>query len=136
MKPFAEFAIGESADLSKTVTEQDVVQFADISLDRNPVHLDQAYAEASFFKQRIAHGMLGAALISAVLGTKCPGPGSIYLSQDLKFRAPVYLGETITATVEILEKNEAKKILILKTVVDKADGTRVIEGQAAIKLFA
>lgn len=134
-KPFSAFAIGESGQVSKTVTESVIAAFADVSEDRNPVHLDAEYAAQSFFKQRIAHGMLGAGLISAALANHCPGPGTIYLGQELKFKAPVYIGETITATVTITEKNDDKKIMKLSTIVTKADGTVVIDGVATVKLF-
>lgn len=90
--------IGDSASLTKTFSDADVRAFAEISGDKNPVHLDEAYAAGTRFKQRIVHGMLTAGLISAVLGTQLPGPGSVYLRQSIDFRTPVLIGDTITAT--------------------------------------
>jgi 3-hydroxybutyryl-CoA dehydratase len=133
---YANLKIGQTAELSKKVTDEMVRAFAEISEDRNPAHLDDEYAKASFFKQRIAHGMLGAGLISAVMAMKLPGPGAIYLSQNLKFKAPVYIGDTMTAKAEVVELNDSKKIVTLNTTVVKQDGTVVIEGQAMIKLFS
>ena len=126
-----DITVGQSASLSKEVTEKDVEMFAEVSMDTNPVHLDQAYAETTMFKTRIAHGMLGASLLSAVLGTQLPGMGTIYLGQTLKFKAPVKLGDTITATATVREMNAAKKRLVLDTVVKVGD-TVVIEGEASV----
>lgn len=133
---YANLKIGQTAELSKKVTDEMIRAFAEISEDRNPAHLDDEYAKASFFKQRIAHGMLGAGLISAVMAMKLPGPGAIYLSQNLKFKAPVYIGDTMTAKAEVVDLNDSKKIVTLNTTVSKQDGTVVIEGQAMIKLFS
>ncbi len=132
---FATLKIGQTAELSKTITDEMIRSFAELSEDRNPAHLDDAYAKESFFKQRIAHGMIGAGMISAVMAMKLPGPGAIYLSQTLKFKAPVYINETITAKAEVVELNESKKIVTLNTTIVKQDGTVVVEGQALIKLF-
>ena len=98
-RTFDEIAIGESASLSRTLSKDDIALFAVMSGDVNPAHLDQPYAEHSMFHHIIAHGMWGGALISAVLGTRLPGPGTIYLGQDLRFRKPVGLGDTVTVTV-------------------------------------
>src|SRR5690242_3673073 len=95
---FENLAIGQAASLSKTITEADILLFSAVSMDTNPVHLDAEIAKASMFGERIAHGMLSAGLISAVLGTRLPGPGTIYLGQSLRFRAPVRIGATVTAT--------------------------------------
>ncbi|MDX2061638.1 MAG: MaoC family dehydratase, partial [Bacteroidia bacterium] len=103
---------------------------------RNPVHLDEAYASQSFFKQRIAHGMIGASLVSAVLGNQLPGEGSIYLGSELRFKAPVYIDETVTAQVTVKELKEDKKIVLLDAVVLKEDGSVAVEGSASIKLFS
>lgn len=126
-----DITVGQSASLTKEVTAKDVELFADLSMDTNPVHLDQAYAETTMFKTRIAHGMLGASLLSAVLGTQLPGMGTIYLGQTLKFRAPVKLGETITATATVREMTPEKKRVILDTVVKVGD-TVVIDGEATV----
>jgi 3-hydroxybutyryl-CoA dehydratase len=96
-------AIGDSASTDKTITEADILMFAAVSTDTNPVHISAKAGAASIFKERIAHGMLSAGLISAVLGTKMPGPGTIYISQSLRFRAPVKIGDTVTATVEVID---------------------------------
>ena len=103
-RTFDEIAINESASLTRTLTADDIALFAVMSGDVNPAHLDQAYAQASMFHRIIAHGMWGGALVSAVLGTKLPGPGTIYLGQDLKFRKPVGVGDTVTVTVTAKEK--------------------------------
>jgi len=126
--------IGDTASLSKTFTDDDVQQFAAISGDRNPVHLDAEYAAQTPFKKRIAHGMLTAGLISAVLGTKLPGEGSIYISQSLNFRAPVYLNDTITARVEVIKIHERKPIVTFKTVCTNQDDLVVLEGEAVLLL--
>ena len=132
MKTYEEIKTGDKEFVKKVVTEADVVDFARISTDNNPVHLDEEYAQSTPFKSRIAHGMFSAALISAVLGTKLPGYGTIYLSQDLKFRAPVYLGDELTAYAEVVEKIDAKKRLRLKTWVENQKGNVVTEGEATV----
>ena len=111
-RTFDEIAIGDSASLSHRLTEQDIELFALVSGDVNPAHLDPAYAETGLFHKIIGHGMWSGSLISAVLGTRLPGPGTIYLSQDLRFRAPVGLGDTITATVTAREKKPEKKRVV------------------------
>ncbi len=124
------FLEGQQASITRVVTAADVEAFAGISGDTNPVHLDQDFAEKSRFKKRIAHGILSAGYISAVLGSKLPGPGTIYLSQNLAFKAPVYLGDTVTATVTVLNYRPDKHILTLRTECINQDGTVVLEGQA------
>ena len=119
---------GMSACTSKTVTEADIILFAGISTDVNPAHLDEEYAKGTMFGGRIAHGMLSAGFISAVLANKLPGPGTIYLSQTLKFKAPVRPGDTVTATVTVREVNVAKNRVVLDTVCTVA-GKVVIEGE-------
>ncbi len=130
--PYAEISIGDKASISKTITESDVYGFAEISMDFNPIHVDQEYAKTTQFKQRVAHGILSAGLVSAVIGTALPGKNTIYLGQTLKFTAPVFIGDTLTARVEVTEKIEAKNILKLKTEVLKQDGTVVVEGEATV----
>ena len=130
---YADIQVGEKASVSKTVTDEVVRRFAEVTEDFNPVHVDDEFAAKSLFKERIAHGMLGAGLISAVLGTRLPGPNTIYLGQELKFLAPVKLGDTITAEVEVLEKIDKPKMLKLKTVVRNQAGTVVIDGLATVK---
>lgn len=128
----AELKLGSSASLEKVLTDADIVAFAGLSGDVNPLHLSDAYAAQTRFGARIAHGMLAAGLVSAVLGTKLPGPGTIYLSQTLQFRAPVFVGERVKATVTVVDKREDKPIYTLSTVCSKDDGTVVLEGEAVI----
>src|SRR3546814_8475946 len=104
-----DLSVGMSASFEKTVTEADIVTFADLSGDTNPVHMDEAFAAATPFKGRIAHGMLGASLISTVFGTRLPGPGCIYMSQDLRFKAPVRIGGTVAARVTVAAIDTAKR---------------------------
>lgn len=125
--------VGEKESVTKTITDYDINMFAVITGDENPVHLDENFAKKSIFKKRIAHGMLTSSLISSVLGTKLPGANTIYLSQSLKFLAPCYIGDTLTATVEIIEKKESKKILILDTVVTNQFNVEIVKGQAIVK---
>ncbi|WP_296112181.1 MaoC family dehydratase [uncultured Anaerococcus sp.] len=127
-----ELEIGQSASFTKTVSEADVYNYAGVSGDFNPAHINESYAKKTFFKTRIAHGMIGAGFISNVLGTKLPGPGTIYLGQDLKFTKPVYFGDTITATCEVEEIEQEKNRLILKTTCKNQDGDIVIEGRAKV----
>ena len=111
-----DLAVGMTASFAKTVTEADIVLFAGISGDTNPVHLNQEYASGTMFQGRIAHGMLSASFISAVLGTKLPGPGCIYISQTLKFKAPVRSGDTVTARATITEIVPEKRRVMMRTV--------------------
>lgn len=126
-----EIKIGDSGSFTKTITETDVYNYAGVSGDFNPAHINQAEAEKSMFKARIAHGMLSASLISTVFGTIFPGPGTIYVSQNLNFKAPVFFGDTITATCEATEKvNE--KMMKFKTTCTNQDGKVVIDGEAIL----
>ena len=120
--------VGVSASRSKTVTAEDIQQFADVVDDHNPVHLDDAFAETTPFKKRIAHGMLGASVISSALANDLPGPGTIYLGQTLKFKAPVFIDDTITVTVTCTNFREAKRLATFETIVVNQDGKIVIEG--------
>lgn len=129
---FNEFKIGMKDSVSKTVTEADVIMYAGITLDTNPAHLNEEHAKNTIFKKRIAHGMLTAGFVSAVLGTKLPGEGSIYLGQELKFTAPVYMGDTITAEAEIIELIPEKNRVILRTTCTNQDGKIVLDGKAKI----
>lgn len=124
--------IGASASLTKTFSDEDVRSFAEISGDKNPVHLDEEYAASTQFKGRLVHGILTAGLISAVLGLELPGPGSIYLSQSINFRAPVFIGDTITATATVLKIRESKNIVTLETVCKNQDDVIVLKGEAVI----
>ncbi len=121
-----------AAELAKTYDEWDIYTFAALSGDLNPAHIDQAFAERGVFGGKIAHGMLTASLISAVLGMRLPGPGSIYLSQDLKFLRPVRIGDTITARVEVAELTREKNRVTLRTTCTNQNGERVLEGTALV----
>jgi 3-hydroxybutyryl-CoA dehydratase len=125
------FKVGDKASLSKLVTDADVQQFAAVTGDVNPAHTDEAWAKNTKFGTRIAHGILSAGYISAVLGTKLPGPGTIYLSQTLKFTAPVKFGATVTASVEVVEVVDGKKLRLKTTCTDQT-GTVVLEGEALV----
>ncbi|NEZ46250.1 MaoC family dehydratase [Clostridium niameyense] len=129
-----EIKVGMKAEKSKRVTEEDVTLFAEVTGDKNPAHVDEEYAKGTMFKTRIAHGMLGSGLISAVLGMELPGPGTIYLGQELKFVNPIKFDDVISAKIivrEILDKKKFK-IAIMDTVVVNQDGQTVIEGTAKV----
>lgn len=126
------FQPGDKASRSLHVTDEVIRLFAEITGDHNPVHLDDAYAASTRFGRRIAHGMIAAGLISAALANELPGPGSVYLSQTLKFKAPVYPGDTVTASVEVVSVRPDKPILTLSTTCTNQDGTIVLEGEAVI----
>jgi 3-hydroxybutyryl-CoA dehydratase len=128
---FEDLRIGQSASIGKTISEADIVMYAAVSMDTNPVHLNAEVAAQTQFKERIAHGMLSAGLISAVLGTKLPGPGSIYLGQTLRFRRPVRIGDTVTATCEVTALDPERKQATLKTTCT-VGGKVVIEGEAVV----
>jgi 3-hydroxybutyryl-CoA dehydratase len=123
--------VGMSAQFMKTLTERDIFLFASACGDRNPVHLDEEYAKRTPFGGRIAHGMLSAAVISAALAGRLPGPGSIYISQNLSFRRPVKLGETVCATVTIKEVLTSQRRAVLETVCE-VNGKVVVEGDAVV----
>ncbi|MED5545388.1 MAG: bifunctional enoyl-CoA hydratase/phosphate acetyltransferase [Pseudomonadota bacterium] len=131
-RTFDEIAVGDSASVVRTLTQRDIHLFALVSGDVNPAHVDIDYAEHDMFHKVIAHGMWGAGLISAVLGTELPGPGTIYLGQSLRFTAPVALGDTITATVTVSERREDKKRLKLDCTCTNQEGTTVITGEASV----
>ena len=131
-KSIEEMEMGEKASFTKTITETDVVNYAGVTGDFNPAHINEEYANDTMFEGRIAHGMLGAGLISTVLGTKLPGPGAIYVKQELEFRAPVKLSDTITAEVEVIEKNEEKNRVVMKTICTNQKDKAVIKGQATL----
>ncbi|WP_019120216.1 MaoC family dehydratase [Brevibacillus massiliensis] len=128
----ANFSVGQTASFSKTITEADVVQFAGLSGDFNPIHIDAEYAKATRFGQRIAHGLLTTSLLSGLLGTHLPGRGSVYLGQTLRFVKPVFIGDTITASAEVASFDEEKRIMTLQTACRKQDGTLVLEGEAVM----
>jgi 3-hydroxybutyryl-CoA dehydratase len=130
MESRAEFFIGQSASLTRTVTAEEVETFARATGDTNPVHLDEAYAATTRFGRRIAHGMLIASYISALLGTKFPGPGTIYMSQALKFLRPVFLGDDVTVTATVSAYRPERAILTLDAAVRNQHGEKVLGGEA------
>ncbi|RZU46790.1 acyl dehydratase [Fluviicoccus keumensis] len=129
---FDELAVGQGGSLSRTLTAADIHDFARVSGDVNPAHLDAAYAAATPFKVVIGHGMWSGALISCLLGTRFPGPGTIYLEQTLKFHRPVHVGDTVTVTLTVLEKEERRKKVVLDCQVANQDGVVVVSGQATV----
>jgi 3-hydroxybutyryl-CoA dehydratase len=132
---FEDLSVGQEASLSNTVSGANIVAFAEISGDRNPVHLDADYAATTMFKERIAHGMLSAAYISAVFGMKLPGPGAIYMSQTLKFKAPVKIGDTVVTTVKVAELMPEKRRARFECVCTVNDKP-VVEGEAMLMVPA
>lgn len=125
--------VGEKAFMSKVFSEEDVIKYSEISSDTNPIHLDEVCASSTVFGKRVVHGMFVASLFSALIGNEIPGNGSIYLGQTLNFKAPVFIGEQVTASVEIIDLREDKPIVTLRTLcVDQQDRV-LIEGEAVIK---
>lgn len=131
-KKIGEICIGDKACMSRTVTEADVTLFGGVSGDMNPAHFDEAYAKGTQFKGRIAHGMIAASYMTAVMAMQLPGPGSIYLSQEMKFLAPVRFGDTVTARVEVLEKDANRNRVVLRTYCENQDGILLVDGKAMI----
>ncbi|MGD9733290.1 MAG: MaoC family dehydratase [Desulfamplus sp.] len=127
-----ELKIGDFEEFSKTISESDIYMFAGISGDMNPAHIDAPYAAKTFFKGRIAHGILVGSFISTVIGMKIPGPGTIYLEQHYKFLAPVRIGDTITAKVEVVEIKSEKNKVTLQTRCFNQNGVMVIDGTAVV----
>jgi 3-hydroxybutyryl-CoA dehydratase len=132
---FEELFMGQNAEFTKTVTETDVVMYAGITGDFNPMHVDEVTASKSKFGSRIAHGMLTAGFISAAIGMKLPGPGAVYMGQTLRFTKPVRIGDTVTARLEVIELIPEKKRLKLSTQCRNQDGTVLIEGEATIMML-
>ena len=130
-KTYDQLTVGDTGKFSKTVTDADIYLFAGVTGDLNPAHIDEEYAQGTFFKTRIAHGMLSAGFISAVIGTRLPGPGTVYMRQTLDFLAPVRIGDTVTATVAVVEKLEKKRVR-LKTTCTNQEGVTVLEGEALV----
>ncbi len=127
-----EIQLGDVSTFTKTVTEGDITLFAGFSGDFNPAHINAVEAEKGMFGRRIAHGMLSAGFISTVLGTQLPGPGTIYMGQELRFVKPVFIGDTVTAICTVVERNEEKNRLKLETVVENQNGEKVITGYATV----
>jgi 3-hydroxybutyryl-CoA dehydratase len=131
-KTIQELSVGDSARIQKTISETDVYLYAGITGDLNPAHVNEEYAKGTFFKTRIAHGMLIAGLISTILGNKLPGPGTIYIHQSVNFLAPVRFGDTITAQAEVVELDSEKNRVKLKTTCMNQEGTLVLDGEALV----
>jgi 3-hydroxybutyryl-CoA dehydratase len=132
---FEDIAVGMTAVYSKTITEADILMFSGVSGDTNPLHLDQTFAESTIFKSRIAHGMLSASFLSTIFGTKLPGPGGVYLSQNLRFKAPVRVGDTVLARATVKELIPEKRRALFDCVCTVGE-TVVIEGEAVIMIPA
>ncbi len=133
-KTINEINAGDEASVIKTVTEADVNAFADVTGDLNPIHLNDEYARKTVFGQRIAHGVLFLGYISNVLGTQLPGQGAIYLKQSCKFVKPVFLGDTITATVKVIEKDIQRNRVLLRTYCTNQNGEMTLDGEALMML--
>lgn len=131
---FEELSVGDEAEFTKTVTEADVTLFAGITGDFNPAHVNEEAARRGRFGGRIAHGMLTAGLVSAVLGTRLPGPGCLYVGQTLRFTRPVRIGDTVTARVEVTELRTEGRRVILETTCRNQEGETVLEGEAEVKV--
>jgi len=131
-KTIAQLEVGDSAEFAKTLSESDIYLYAGITGDFNPAHVNEVYAQQTFFKTRIAHGMLTAGLISAVMANQLPGPGTIYLRQELDFRAPVRIGDTVTARAEVIEIIKDKNQARFRTWCTNQDGIVVLDGEALV----
>ena len=131
-KTVDELNVDEKASFTKTITETDVYLYAGITGDLNPAHVNEEYANKTYFKTRIAHGMLMAGIISAVVGTILPGPGTVYLKQELEFLSPVHFGDTITAWVEVVEILGNRKHVRLRTTCVNQEGETVVDGEALV----
>jgi 3-hydroxybutyryl-CoA dehydratase len=131
-KSIDQMQVGDAAEFAKTVTETDIYLYAGITGDFNPAHVNEAYAKNTFFKTRIAHGMLAAGFVSAIIANQLPGPGTIYMKQELSFLAPVRIGDTITARVEVLELLAEKNRVRLKTTCSNQDGVTVLTGEGLV----
>lgn len=131
LQDFGTLKIGDTASTGKTITEADLLLYAAVTTDTNPVHFNAEVAARSVFKERVVHGMLYAGLISAILGTQLPGPGSIYVSQNLRFRAPVRIGETVTATVEVTAIDARRNRCTLRTTC-RVGAKLVLDGEAVV----
>jgi acyl dehydratase len=131
-KLYEDISIGDTASMQRTLTQRDIELFALISGDMNPAHLDEAYAEHDIFHHVIGHGLWSATMFSRLLGMELPGLGTIWLSQTLRFSRPVYVGDTITATVTVTEKHDEHKHIVLHTVCVNQNGEKVIDGEAKV----
>ena len=131
-KTIDELKVGDTAKFAKTIAESDIYLFAGVTGDLNPAHVNEDYAKDTYFKTRIAHGMLSASFISTVIGTMLPGPGTIYMRQEVSFLAPVRIGDTVTATVEVAEIMTDKKRVRLNTYCTNQEDKKVVDGEAIV----
>ena len=131
-KTIDELKIGDTAEFGKTVSESDIYLYAGVTGDFNPAHINEVYAKKTFFKTRIAQGMMTAGFISGLLGIRLPGPGTIYIRQELDFLGPVHIGDTITARVEVIEILKEKNRVTVRTSCVNQDGTLVLDGKAVV----
>jgi 3-hydroxybutyryl-CoA dehydratase len=131
-KTIDEIRVGDTSEFTKTVSESDIYLYAGITGDTNPAHINEEYAKGTFFKTRVAHGMLSAGFISTVLGNKLPGEGTIYVKQDLTFMAPVHMGDTITARVAVIEVISEKNRVRLRTYCVNQEGKTILDGEALV----
>jgi 3-hydroxybutyryl-CoA dehydratase len=136
MVPQHQWKVGDSVQLTKTFDDTEIEKFAELTGDRNPLHMDEAFAARTRFKRRIAQGILSASLISTCIGMHLPGTGAIYLDQTLRFVKPVYVGDTVTLTATVSHIREDKPLLTLSTIWTNQDGQRVIEGEAHVLLMS
>ena len=132
---YEDIRIGQHAEYVRTVTSEDIEMFGQVSGDYNPLHFNEDWAKTTMFKGRIAHGILTATYVSTVIGMKLPGPGTIYISQSMKFRRPVRIGDEITARVEVISKNDEKEFLVLKTVCINQEDKVVLDGEAVVTMM-
>ena len=132
---YSDISLGQSVDVVHTITEEDIQVFGDLSGDYNPLHFNNEWAAKTMFKGRIAHGLLTASFISTAIGMKLPGPGTIYLGQKMNFKRPVRIGDTITARVEVIDKNDEKQRVTLSTTCINQDGKVVLDGEALVTLM-
>jgi 3-hydroxybutyryl-CoA dehydratase len=132
---YSDIKMGQSAEVVHTVTEKDIQAFGDLSGDYNPLHFNEDWAKTTMFRGRIAHGILTAAFISTAIGMHLPGPGTIYMSQSMRFLGPVRIGDTITARVEVVMLNDEKERITLKTTCTNQEGKVVMDGEALVTLM-
>ena len=131
-KTIDELKVGDTAEFTKTVSEADIYLYAGVTGDVNPVHIDEVHASNTFFKTRIAHGMLLAGFISTVIGNRMPGHGTIYVKQEVSFLAPVHIGDTVTARAEVVEVKKEENRVKLRTTCVNQEGTTVVDGEALV----
>ena len=132
---YSDLKVGQTVSIQKTIAEEDIANFIEITGDKNPLHVDELFAEQTFFGQRIAHGMLSAALFSTLVGMHIPGTGAIYKSQTLEFLRPVFIGDTLTAWFEIIAIDPEKELIEIKSWIENQDGQKVVTGRAVTSLL-